>query len=88
MDATGTKQDWNGSGRSARREAVRNRPCRLPGGGTFRLTGLPELDASEGNEPHERCRESRPQGRGKRRPELVQASKGRQGHGRMGTDYE
>jgi len=46
--ATGTKQGPNGGGRSARREAVKNRPCRLPGRGNPGMTCLPPLHASKG----------------------------------------
>jgi hypothetical protein len=55
MGATGMKQGRRGSLRSARRETVKNRTCRLPGGGNSGMTCRDESEASKGNKPHERC---------------------------------
>jgi hypothetical protein len=56
--ATGTKQGRKGSRRSARLEAVKNRPSRLPGGGNSGMTCCPVPQASKGKKPQERCQKA------------------------------
>jgi hypothetical protein len=63
---------------------VKNRACRLPGGGNSGLTGLPEPHASKGLKPHERCCNTASiTVVGDAATRVGHASKGRQGHGRM-----
>jgi hypothetical protein len=77
--ATGMKQGRKGPGRSARHEAVKNRPRRQPEAGNLGVTSCPGSNASKGQKPQERCLEA---AASKRSP-LVYTPKGGQGQKRM-----